>query len=150
MRIGGGLPLSIMAGVSANGLTRLSEKWNRQENDVCGDHGARTGCLRGEQDRRSAGPHGDARIPASTSCKGGWRTSPCRPFPTKPKPRLFRQEQDTGDRVLRTCRPRRICLRLLSLSPGVRDRKSTRLNSSHGYISYAVFCLKNKNLVRFR
>src|SRR2546422_2249971 len=32
--------------------------------------------------------------------------------------------------------------------PGVaeveRDRKSTRLNSSHGYISYAVFCLKKK------
>src|SRR2546429_5211188 len=25
------------------------------------------------------------------------------------------------------------------------DRKSTRLNSSHGYISYAVFCLKNTN-----
>src|SRR2546422_5315275 len=27
----------------------------------------------------------------------------------------------------------------------IRDRKSTRLNSSHGYISYAVFCLKKKN-----
>src|SRR2546429_410528 len=26
----------------------------------------------------------------------------------------------------------------------LRDRKSTRLNSSHGYISYAVFCLKKK------
>src|SRR2546429_1394841 len=26
-----------------------------------------------------------------------------------------------------------------------RDRKSTRLNSSHGYISYAVFCLKKKH-----
>src|SRR2546422_4610794 len=32
----------------------------------------------------------------------------------------------------RTCRP-------------AADRKSTRLNSSHGYISYAVFCLKKKN-----
>src|SRR2546422_10579580 len=32
------------------------------------------------------------------------------------------------------------------VSPGdkIRDRKSTRLNSSHGYISYAVFCLKKK------
>src|SRR6266542_3381232 len=29
-------------------------------------------------------------------------------------------------------------------SPG--DRKSTRLNSSHGSISYAVFCLKKKNM----
>src|SRR2546430_11404457 len=27
----------------------------------------------------------------------------------------------------------------------VRDRKSTRLNSSHSQISYAVFCLKKKN-----
>src|SRR2546422_6915362 len=29
-----------------------------------------------------------------------------------------------------------------------RDRKSTRLNSSHGYISYAVFCLKKKKRCR--
>src|SRR3989449_1680210 len=27
------------------------------------------------------------------------------------------------------------------------DRKSTRLNSSHGYISYAVFCLKKKTKI---
>src|SRR2546429_6312648 len=27
------------------------------------------------------------------------------------------------------------------------DRKSTRLNSSHGYISYAVFCLKKKTVL---
>src|SRR2546429_3925475 len=35
----------------------------------------------------------------------------------------------------------------------IEDRKSTRLNSSHGYISYAVFCLEEKTmftwLVRF-
>src|SRR5687768_17928979 len=29
-------------------------------------------------------------------------------------------------------------------NPPAQDRKSTRLNSSHGYISYAVFCLKKK------
>src|SRR5688500_19991938 len=29
----------------------------------------------------------------------------------------------------------------------MRDRKSTRLNSSHLVISYAVFCLKNKNII---
>src|SRR2546429_5835272 len=29
------------------------------------------------------------------------------------------------------------------------DRKSTRLNSSHGYISYAVFCLKKKKHSNF-
>ena len=33
---------------------------------------------------------------------------------------------------------------------GVVDRKSTRLNSSHGYISYAVFCLKNKTELQSR
>src|SRR2546429_2386191 len=31
---------------------------------------------------------------------------------------------------------------------GLGDRKSTRLNSSHGYISYAVFCLKKKKTIR--
>src|SRR2546422_1746057 len=48
-------------------------------------------------------------------------------------------------------RVRQVGLRLRSrFEPGLsklelaRDRKSTRLNSSHGYISYAVFCLKKK------
>src|SRR2546422_6947702 len=44
------------------------------------------------------------------------------------------------------------CTTLPSVYPGeiaeltifCKDRKSTRLNSSHGYISYAVFCLKKK------
>src|SRR5688572_32759760 len=35
------------------------------------------------------------------------------------------------------------CLRRLGVSR--EDRKSTRLNSSHSQISYAVFCLKKKN-----
>src|SRR4030042_2724940 len=47
-------------------------------------------------------------------------------------------------------RPNINCQYLHLTTPGVRgfkgsrvqDRKSTRLNSSHGYISYAVFCLK--------
>src|SRR2546429_2010982 len=34
--------------------------------------------------------------------------------------------------------------RRVNHAPDSRDRKSTRLNSSHGYISYAVFCLKKK------
>src|SRR5256885_8047703 len=33
-------------------------------------------------------------------------------------------------------------------SGGLKDRKSTRLNSSHLVISYAVFCLKKKNKIR--
>src|SRR2546422_2346630 len=49
-------------------------------------------------------------------------------------------------------RLRRLPLLPLPLSPALfslvprGDRKSTRLNSSHGYISYAVFCLKKKKL----
>src|SRR2546429_3126850 len=58
-----------------------------------------------------------------------------------------------------TVKPLRTSLPLGSSSPGLpqrsedvtltlgycrTDRKSTRLNSSHGYISYAVFCLKKK------
>src|SRR5687768_18130385 len=37
-------------------------------------------------------------------------------------------------------------LRFAFASMARRDRKSTRLNSSHGYISYAVFCLKKKTI----
>src|SRR2546429_5327503 len=36
---------------------------------------------------------------------------------------------------------------LSALVAPLADRKSTRLNSSHGYISYAVFCLKKKKKV---
>src|SRR3712207_7330690 len=35
---------------------------------------------------------------------------------------------------------------LKHITPGVLDRKSTRLNSSHANISYAVFCLKKKQI----
>src|SRR2546422_3341675 len=44
--------------------------------------------------------------------------------------------------------PNRIAAAVLAQPVGWRpeiDRKSTRLNSSHGYISYAGFCLKKKN-----
>src|SRR5436305_9243952 len=40
--------------------------------------------------------------------------------------------------------PERCVLRILRELPSGRDRKSTRLNSSHVRISYAVFCLKKK------
>src|SRR2546422_4892810 len=48
---------------------------------------------------------------------------------------------------LESATPRRIAISLSDSSErkSLRiDRKSTRLNSSHGYISYAVFCLKKK------
>src|SRR3712207_7810951 len=41
---------------------------------------------------------------------------------------------------MRRARPRAACVR----DPSSKDRKSTRLNSSHANISYAVFCLKKK------
>src|SRR5207248_11730419 len=47
--------------------------------------------------------------------------------------RAHRQEESH-----RGCRP---------FDPGHRDRKSTRLNSSHRTISYAVFCLKKKTII---
>src|SRR5690606_41384355 len=43
-------------------------------------------------------------------------------------------------------RPRQGRRRQGRQEPGRRDRKSTRLNSSHVKISYAVFCLKKKNI----
>src|SRR3972149_9282152 len=39
----------------------------------------------------------------------------------------------------------RACREGASAGPSPRDRKSTRLNSSHSQISYAVFCLKKKD-----
>src|SRR3712207_7221006 len=46
-----------------------------------------------------------------------------------------------GNRV----KPRRLLSRKIPKEHKVSDRKSTRLNSSHANISYAVFCLKKNN-----
>src|SRR5256884_6505387 len=43
----------------------------------------------------------------------------------------------------------RCCDDLTQLESRLLDRKSTRLNSSHGYISYAVFCLKKKKITKY-
>src|SRR5258707_4470001 len=40
--------------------------------------------------------------------------------------------------------PPQLALSYLNIPAVIRDRKSTRLNSSHANISYAVFCLKKK------
>src|SRR5205809_5985453 len=59
---------------------------------------------------------------------------------------LFRSDQAPASVWLFGTPRKHDCLGQQVLSAaGVRsDRKSTRLNSSHGYISYAVFCLKKK------
>src|SRR3712207_7092057 len=65
---------------------------------------------------------------------------------------LFRSRGGTGRRDARGARPGRDPLDLARAAGGrghgrwLPDRKSTRLNSSHANISYAVFCLKKKNL----
>src|SRR5687768_17886802 len=56
---------------------------------------------------------------------------------------------DAGAGVALVVQPQSQALGIVSpgsqcLVVGGQDRKSTRLNSSHGYISYAVFCLKKK------
>src|SRR3989449_11340468 len=56
--------------------------------------------------------------------------------------------------ALLTAHPRSLVVRAVreaiehARANGRPDRKSTRLNSSHGYISYAVFCLKKKKIAR--
>src|SRR2546429_6215444 len=63
-------------------------------------------------------------------------------------PRRLRAADDGGEALeelaladIARLRERRHGRRVVEV---LRDRKSTRLNSSHGYISYAVFCLKKK------
>src|SRR5258708_9296613 len=51
---------------------------------------------------------------------------------------------DLARRLGRPIEPRGV-LRVKDTLPQTKDRKSTRLNSSHQIISYAVFCLKKKN-----
>src|SRR5256885_3613171 len=80
-----------------------------------------------------------------------------------PRSTLFPYTTLFRSRILRAVRPgalpprggglriaQRLDARLLQLGVEphalLRDRKSTRLNSSHLVISYAVFCLKKKNL----
>src|SRR3712207_8183135 len=90
------------------------------------------------------------------------------PYPTlfrspraEPHPKDVRRHRDQRGRRHDTERERRQAVRrleaklepphvLTSHRPGIPangegDRKSTRLNSSHANISYAVFCLKKKN-----
>src|SRR2546422_6038122 len=54
------------------------------------------------------------------------------------------RKADDGWFEVATARGRLYRAPAVILTAGGTDRKSTRLNSSHGYISYAVFCLKKK------
>src|SRR3712207_8821858 len=74
---------------------------------------------------------GSLRIPASVCGVVGFRTSPGR-VPMYPSAWTSESFLVVGP-MART----------------VQDRKSTRLNSSHANISYAVFCLKKKNKIHY-
>src|SRR2546429_4280739 len=61
-----------------------------------------------------------------------------------PRSTLFPYTTLFRSRASSSTATRRIGCTSCRSAPSARDRKSTRLNSSHGYISYAVFCLKKK------
>src|SRR2546430_784606 len=65
------------------------------------------------------------------------------PYTTLFRSRRSRFARRAGTTARQTRASGRVAVGTLSL----RDRKSTRLNSSHSQISYAVFCLKNKDYV---
>src|SRR5258708_29314462 len=59
----------------------------------------------------------------------------------RPRPNELFLREGRGDQLFVSALWRRIA----AIAETKRDRKSTRLNSSHQIISYAVFCLKKKN-----
>src|SRR2546422_8361592 len=67
-------------------------------------------------------------FPYTTLFRSGWQFAP------------NGGQSSIGETCFQLSKKDRPCF---ALDPVV-DRKSTRLNSSHGYISYAVFCLKKK------
>src|SRR5437868_11105774 len=86
-------------------------------------------------------PLGRSFFPRRAARRGSLRF----PYTTLFRSRQRRPSFESGGRGIFRCVRR--CERYLSRgsSRGRTDRKSTRLNSSHVSISYAVFCLKKKN-----
>src|SRR5579859_2123808 len=107
---------------------------------VCG--GGRHGKRHTNAEKRPAGVMGTSqKKEAGGPCSGGWRAS-ASSEPGFRRPRLrarWLAGPPAGAGTPGACRgsDRRS-------APRHRDRKSTRLNSSHSQISYAVFCLKKK------
>src|SRR3712207_7829889 len=82
-----------------------------------------------------------AQAPAGGSSGGGGNRRPVLGQSPETSPHTH-----PGTRKLSgDCHPSRACQHLSGgTKPPIRDRKSTRLNSSHANISYAVFCLKKQ------
>src|SRR2546429_8362175 len=87
---------------------------------------------------RASPPPGAPRLREPRTNQAKLSRSPRSPLPRQPVPRLALRLSHAAQ-ISQLCGHRRTHARS-------RDRKSTRLNSSHGYISYAVFCLKTKNI----
>src|SRR2546426_7601938 len=63
---------------------------------------------------------------------------------------IYRTRDNSPGTIHRTARPYRFTTRPSGVVCRTTDRKSTRLNSSHLVISYAVFCLKKKKNAKSR
>src|SRR3712207_7468938 len=78
----------------------------------------------------------------------GWIEMPHRVGERRSARAQQRHEGDHAEQTAHEARSSRShaprSLSVMDRAPSVRDRKSTRLNSSHANISYAVFCLKKK------
>src|SRR5206468_11903980 len=98
-------------------------------------------------------PHLNSTLFPYTTLFRSPRASGCRPPPTRCRERSIRSGQRSRGSTTRCCRncvpfpaSRRREWHAVSATARCRtNRKSTRLNSSHDQISYAVFCLKKKN-----
>src|SRR5260221_6522091 len=82
---------------------------------------------------------------------GSWSPTRTRAVPTPPDPVTAVVNStpglsDSGELPRKSA----ACELASAIRPSLSDRKSTRLNSSHTVISYAVFCLKKKNRTRER
>src|SRR5256886_11843942 len=81
-------------------------------------------------------------FPYTTLFRSGWRVAVVDDLPYG------------GTCALRGCDPKKVLVGAAELADWNRrmrgDRKSTRLNSSHSQISYAVFCLKKKEITSRR
>src|SRR2546427_453245 len=92
-------------------------------------------------------PATDAEFAAA---RAALMAAPVLGFDTESKPLFHAHQTDTGPHVVQLATCDQAWLLQLhhaqarALAADVLDRKSTRLNSSHSQISYAVFCLKKK------
>src|SRR5258708_30626683 len=73
------------------------------------------------------------------ACQGSASVSPCIVYQ--------RYVTSAHDRLSGIDAPLKTGVNIVVARARVIDRKSTRLNSSHQIISYAVFCLKQKNII---